>query len=204
MAAHGEGQRDGACERRTGDMSPYHPVSVVRAALDGCILDGRRLEVTPAHPVTSGRTAAEEDEGAYGDCEGVAVTSGEASSADHTHSSTNSPTSSGGGECLFLSPVSSTIVPRWNYLSPFSGALKRERLLACCSVCGHVLAISALRGRCGRIHPPGTVFTPRMPFPLSVSLEAVDVINPSTVREKKEIACSFEGRILGFGFVRAE
>jgi len=50
---------------------------------------------------------------------------------------------------------------------------------------------------CGRIHPPQDVFGPKTAFSLSLSPKAVDDHNPSTVRENKEIAALFEGRLSG-------
>jgi len=92
-------------------------------------------------------------------------------------------------------PTASTMFPRWNRLSPFSGALNRGRLLACCGVCGRVLAIWHLDGDADGFTPLGPDFTPKTTFPASLSLVDADLSNPSASREFSRFVCFAAGPV---------
>jgi len=73
------------------------------------------------------------------------------------------------------SNIPSTIVLRWNFLSPLSGALKRGRLLACCASCGPVLAIRQSRRDADGFPLFAAAFTLKSAFSASLSLKAPDL-----------------------------
>jgi hypothetical protein len=71
-----------------------------------------------------------------------------------------------------MSPVSSTAIsPRWNRLSPFSGALS---LVACSGVTGAILGVSAFPKPVDDLTRSALRFGLQMTLLLSVSLKAVD------------------------------
>jgi hypothetical protein len=104
-------------------------------------------------------------------------------SPDQPHSSSNSRTSSTYGDGLFLSAVSSTIFTGWNRLSPFLGALRRGRLLACAGFCSAVLPNQHGRRAPDELPPFNRHFAPKPPFrPLFLCFLRTSA-NPSVGRE---------------------
>ena len=92
-----------------------------------------------------------------------------------------------------------TMFSRWNCLSLFSGALDRGRLLACCGVCGAVLANRRLRRAPDELPPYDPNFTPKSAFRVSVSLKAPDLPNSSGARRSSRFVCLPEGPALNGG-----